>query len=177
MVHKIRIILDSTENIFRDIEIKQKHTLWNLHEAIQHAFNLPADELSVFNVFSEDGAVMKAIPLEDMSDAGDGETMADYYIDEIFAEVGNKVQFQYGLVDLWEFFCECVEITEAKSSVKYPLITYRFGKLPLKPPAKSSGNAVIAPIDLDFADDDLLLDDPDFADDADFGDDDFFEED
>jgi hypothetical protein len=31
MVYKIRVILDSKDSIFRDIEIKEKQTLWNLH--------------------------------------------------------------------------------------------------------------------------------------------------
>lgn len=169
MIHKIRVILDASENVFRDIEIRDKHTLWNLHEAIQNAFSLPKDEMSVFNIFDEEGTVIKNIHLEDMSDEGDGETMADYYIDEIFAETGDKVQFQYGFIELWNFFCELIQTSEAKKAVKYPNISYRFGKLPLKPPAPKSETRAA-----DHYEEDFMLDDDGFDDDFE---DDYFSDD
>jgi hypothetical protein len=53
MVYKIRVILDAKDTIFRDIEIKDKQTLWNLHLGIKSAFSLPGEELSSF-YFSDD---------------------------------------------------------------------------------------------------------------------------
>ena len=137
MVYKIRVILDTKEDIFRDIEIKGKQTLWNLHLGIKSAFNLSGEELSTFNLLEEDGTVVKSVPLEDMSDDGDGEIMSDVYIDEAFESEGDKAQFQYGLLDLWEFFCELVEIGDETKGVNYPITTYRFGNAPLKAPSKS----------------------------------------
>ena len=137
MVYKIRVILDTKEDIFRDVEIKGKQTLWNLHLGIKSAFNLSGDELSTFNLLEEDGTVVKSVPLEDMSDDGDGEIMSDVYIDEAFESAGDKAQFQYGLLDLWEFFCELVEVVDETKGVNYPITTYRFGNAPLKAPSKS----------------------------------------
>lgn len=158
MVYKIRVILDAKEDVFRDIEVKGKQTLWNLHLGIKSAFNLQGDELSAFNLLESDGTVVKSVPLEDMSDDGDGEIMSDVYIDEAFAEKGDKAQFQYGFLDLWEFFCELVEINEETKGVNYPLTTFRFGNAPLKAPSKSSaasGKKKAKPIlDDDFAFDD-----------------------
>lgn len=138
MVYRIRIILDSKNNTFRDVEIKDIQSLWNLHLAIKNAFNLQGEELSVFNILDKDGMVLKSIPLEDMSDDGDGETMSDVYIKEAFEKVGDKIHFQYGLFELWEFFCELISIEEIKPSVNYPITVYRFGNLPLKAPGKSA---------------------------------------
>lgn len=138
MVYKIRVILDAKEDVFRDIEIKGKQTLWNLHLGIKTAFNLQGEELSAFNLLENDGTVVKSVPLEDMSDDGDGEIMSDVYIDEAFAEAGDKAQFQYGLLDLWEFFCELVEVNEETKGVNYPLTAYRFGNAPLKAPVKNA---------------------------------------
>ena len=157
MVYKIRVILDAKEDVFRDIEVKGKQTLWNLHLGIKSAFNLQGDELSAFNLLESDGTVVKSVPLEDMSDDGDGEIMSDVYIDEAFAEKGDKAQFQYGFLDLWEFFCELVEINEETKGVNYPLTTFRFGNAPLKAPSKSnaaSGKKKAKPLDDDFAFDD-----------------------
>ena len=137
MVYKIRVILDTKEDIFRDVEIKGKQTLWNLHLGIKSAFNLSGDELSTFNLLEEDGTVVKSVPLEDMSDDGDGEIMSDVYIDEAFESAGDKAQFQYGLLDLWEFFCELVEVIDETKGVNYPITTYRFGNAPLKAPSKN----------------------------------------
>ena len=139
MVYKIRIILDTNDDIFRDVEIKGKQTLWNLHLGIKSAFSLQGEELSAFNLLDEEGTVLKSVPLEDMSDDGDGEIMSDIYIDEAFEAVGDKAQFQYGLLDLWEFFCELVAIEDEKPSVNYPITVFRFGNVPMKAPGKNSG--------------------------------------
>lgn len=137
MVYKIRVILDAKEDIFRDIEVRGKQTLWNLHLGIKSAFNLQGEELSAFNLLESDGTIVKSVPLEDMSDDGEGEIMSDVYIDEAFENAGDKAQFQYGLLDLWEFYCELVEIIDEKKGVTYPITVFRFGNVPLKAPSKS----------------------------------------
>lgn len=151
MVYKIRIILDAKEDIFRDVEIKANQTLWNMHLGIKSAFSLSGDDLSLFNLLDDDGIVLKAVPLEDMSDDGEGEIMSDVYLYEAFEKVGDKVHFQYGFMELWEFFCELVEIIDEKPAVIYPLTTFRFGKMPLKAPSKNKTKSAAKPImDDDF---------------------------
>ena len=112
MIYKVRVILDAKDSVFRDIEIKDKQTLWNLHLGIKSAFSLQGEELSSFYFSDEEWTEGNAIPLEDMSDEGDGETMSDIYLNEAFPEKGAKMLFKYGLLDLWEFFCELQEVTE-----------------------------------------------------------------
>ncbi|MBD3906802.1 plasmid pRiA4b ORF-3 family protein [Chryseobacterium sp. Ch-15] len=159
MVYKIRVILDTKEDIFRDVEVKGKQTLWNLHLGIKSAFNLSGDELSTFNLLEEDGTVVKSVPLEDMSDDGDGEIMSDVYIDEAFESAGDKAQFQYGLLDLWEFFCELVEVVEETKGVNYPITTYRFGNAPLKAPSKSAAGSKNKKSAMPLMDDDFSFED------------------
>ncbi|RKT01469.1 IS1096 element passenger TnpR family protein [Chryseobacterium defluvii] len=159
MVYKIRVILDAKEDIFRDIEIKGKQTLWNLHLGIKSAFSLLGDELSTFNLLEEDGTIVKSVPLEDMSDDGDGEIMSDVYIDEAFESIGDKAQFQYGLLDLWEFFCELVEIIEETKGVNYPITVYRFGNVPLKAPSKNGSSGSKKKSAMPLMDDDFNFDD------------------
>lgn len=179
MVYKIRVILDTKEDIFRDVEIKGKQTLWNLHLGIKSAFNLSGDELSTFNLLEEDGTVVKSVPLEDMSDDGDGEIMSDVYIDEAFESAGDKAQFQYGLLDLWEFFCELVEVVDETKGVNYPITTYRFGNAPLKAPGKNGGaggsknkKSAMPLLDDDFSFDDDFVSGSSFEDEDDNFDDD-----
>lgn len=188
MVYKIRIILDTKDDIFRDVEIKDKQTLWNLHLGIKSAFSLQGDELSAFNLIEEDGTIFKTVPLEDMSDDGDGEIMSDIYLNEAFEKVGDKAQFQYGLLDLWEFFCELIEISDEKLAVNYPITVFRFGNVPLKAPGKGgnskSKKSVMSIMEDDFSFDEDFVntaefdeDDDDFDDDDDFEDNDIFDDD
>ena len=182
MVYKLRIILDTKDDIFRDVEIKDKQCLWNLHLGIKSAFSLMGDDLSVFNILDEDGVVIKSVPLEDMSDDGDGEIMSDVYINEAFQKPGDKIHFQYGFMDLWEFFCELVEIIDEKPAVNYPITVFRFGKMPLKAPSKigikAKRNGVMPLLDDDFPsfEDELKATAFDDEDDADFDDEDDFDD-
>ncbi|UOE40416.1 plasmid pRiA4b ORF-3 family protein [Chryseobacterium suipulveris] len=189
MVYKIRIILDTKDDIFRDVEIKGKQNLWNLHLGIKSAFSLLGEDLSLFNILDEEGVVVKTVPLEDMSDDGDGEIMSDVYIDEAFEKVGDKIHFQYGFMDLWEFFCELVEIVDEKPAVNYPITVFRFGNMPLKAPSKSGGkrsakNSAMPLMDDDFGsfDDDFDSegfedeDDENYDEEEDFADDSFDDE-
>ncbi|AYZ13266.1 hypothetical protein V2E39_13025 [Chryseobacterium arthrosphaerae] len=159
MVYKIRVILDAKEDIFRDVEVKGKQTLWNLHLGIKSAFSLQGDELSTFNLLEDDGTIVKSVPLEDMSDDGDGEIMSDVYIDEAFENVGDKAQFQYGLLDLWEFFCELVEVIEETKGVNYPITVYRFGNVPLKAPSKNGNSGGKKKSAMPLVDDEFGFDD------------------
>lgn len=183
MIYKIRVILDAKDDIFRDVEIKDKQNLWNLHLGIKSAFSLMGDDLSVFNILDEDGTITKSVPLEDMSDDGEGEIMSDIYINEAFEKVGDKIHFQYGFMDLWEFFCELVETEDEKPAVNYPITVFRFGKVPLKAPSKSTSKNVMKSstplINDDFDEYDSNFSSGSFADDDDddFNDDDDFEED
>ena len=189
MIYKIRVILDTKDDIFRDIEIKGKQTLWNLHLGIKSAFSLQGDELSTFNLLEDDGTIIKSVPLEDMSDDGDGEIMSDVYLDEAFPNKGDKTHFQYGFLDLWEFFCELIEIAEEKPAVNYPITVYRFGNVPLKAPGKSTGSSnksAMPFMDMDFDEDlsefetgkSFADDDDDNFDDEedDYNDDEFFDD-
>jgi hypothetical protein len=160
MVYKIRVILDAKESIFRDIGIKDKQTLWNLHLGIKSAFSLPGDELSSFYFSDDDWSELQAVPLEDMSDDGDG----------------SKMRFTYGFMDLWEFFCELLEEEPEKPAVNYPITLFRFGKVPLKAPIKKgevSSKVSKSSMDMNFDD----LDDVDFKEDTDdFDEDDDFDD-
>ncbi|WP_124640663.1 IS1096 element passenger TnpR family protein [Amniculibacterium aquaticum] len=159
MVYKIRVILDAKDDIFRDIEIKEKQTLWNLHLGIKSAFSLQGEELSAFNLIENDGTITKTVPLEDMSDEGDAEIMSDVYLSEAFEKVGDKAQFQYGFIDLWEFFCELIEVIDEKPAVNYPITVFRFGNVPMKAPGKSGATSKSKKSAMPLMDDDFGFDD------------------
>ncbi len=158
MIYKIRVILDTKEDVFRDIEIKEKQTLFTLYKGIISAFSLQGDELASFYESNDDWEQGKEIPLEDMSDDGTDETMADFYIKEVFQEVGDRMIFVYDYLDLWTFFVELISVEDKPAVLNYPLTVYRFGSMPLKAPKKD-----MEIIDLD-EDEDMMSDEEDFDD-------------
>lgn len=43
MIYKIRVILDTKEDVFRDIEVRDKQTLFTLYKGIMSAFSLKGE--------------------------------------------------------------------------------------------------------------------------------------
>lgn len=151
MIYKIRVILETEEDVFRDIEIKDTQTLWNLYEGIKSAFSLKGDELASFYKSDENWTQGEEIPLEDMSDDGDGETMSDIYIKEAFEAAGSKMLFVYDFMSMWSFYVELQEIIDKKAVVNYPLTVFRFGKMPLKAPDRGFSSSSLDDFSIDEA--------------------------
>ena len=85
------------------------------------------------------------------------------------------MHFKYGLLDLWEFFCELLEINEEKPAVNYPITVFRFGNVPLKAPGKSGGSSLSKKSNLAVFDDNFILPEEDFS--SEFDDDNYDDED
>lgn len=164
MIYKIRVFLDSKEDVFRDIEIKEKQTLFTLYKGIISAFSLQGEELASFYEIDEDGVELKEIPLEDMSDDGTDETMADFYIKEVFTSQGDRLKFVYDFFEMWTFVAELVSIEDKPAVLNYPLTVYRYGSMPLKAPKRDMEIIDLeSDDDIDFVEDaglnDLQIDD------------------
>lgn len=163
MIYKIRVFLDAKEDVFRDIEIKERQTLFTLYKGIISAFSLQGEELASFYNLDEEGNQGKEIPLEDMSDDGTDETMADFYIKEAFAQVGDRMMFVYDFLEMWTFVAELIAIEDKPAVLNYPLTVYRFGSMPLKAPKKDIVVDLDEDDDMDFDNDsdlnDLQIDD------------------
>lgn len=137
MIYKIRVILDTKEDVFRDIEVRDKQTLFSLYKGIVSAFSLQGEELASFYESNKDWDEGKEIPLEDMGDTGNDETMADFQISEILPKVGNRMIFVYDYMEMWTFYVEVIAIEDKKAVFNYPLTVYRFGSMPLKAPKRN----------------------------------------
>ncbi len=165
MIYKIRVILDSQDDIFRDIEIKANQTLGKLHEAIKSAFSLQGDEMASFYYSDSQWEQGEEIPLEDMTDDGSGETMYDLYVKEALKNEKDRLLYVYDFLNMWTFYVEVLEIIDKKPTLNYPLTVFRFGKMPLKVPSKKANNIdTLMSMDEDEEDDDPLFD-PEMLDD------------
>ncbi len=137
MIYKIRVILDTKEDVFRDIEVRDKQTLFSLYKGIVSAFSLQGEELASFYESNKDWDQGREIPLEDMGDTGNDETMADFQISEILPKVGDRMIFVYDYMEMWTFYVEVIAIEDKKAVFNYPLTVYRFGSMPLKAPKRN----------------------------------------
>lgn len=156
MIYKIRVILDTKDDVFRDIEIRDKQTLFTLYKGIMSAFSLQGEELASFYESDGDWSQGREIPLESMDDENADETMADFYIHEAFPAVGSRMIFVYDYMEMWTFFVEVMEIEDKKAVLNYPLTIYRYGIVPLKAPKKSMDV-------INLEDDDEIMSDDDDA--------------
>lgn len=138
MIYKIRVILDTKEDVFRDIEVRDKQTLFTLYKGIMSAFSLQGEELASFYESDEGWTQGREIPLESMDESNEDNTMADYHIYEVLPEVGSRMIFVYDYFDMWTFSVEVISIEDKKAVLNYPLTVYRFGAMPLKAPKRNN---------------------------------------
>lgn len=137
MIYKIRVILDTKDDVFRDIEIRDKQTLFTLYKGIMSAFSLQGEELASFYESNESWEQGREIPLENMDENGPDETMSDFYIHEAFPKIGSRMIFVYDYMDMWTFSVEVISIEDKKAVLNYPLTVYRYGAMPLKAPKRN----------------------------------------
>ena len=167
MVYKFRVILDTEEDIFRDIAIMEEDTLEDLHNAIVNAFGFDGLEIASFYRSDEEWSQGDEIPLFDTGDEpGEQKTMADYPLNSILDRENNKIIYVYDFLNMWTFFVELAAIEEPESGVAYPELLFAHGEMPVNAPDMAFG--------ADGSDDDLY---GEFDDDYDEEDLDMFDED
>jgi len=171
VIYKIRVILDTKDDVFRDIEIRDKQTLFTLYKGIMSAFSLQGEELASFYESDSEWGQGREIPLEDMNVENSDQTMADFFIHEAFGKVGSRMIFVYDYMEMWTFFVELMEIEDKKAVLNYPLTVYRYGIVPLKAPKKAMDVINLEDDDDLMGDDDAEFDDLDIDADMEMDDD------
>jgi hypothetical protein len=129
----IRIVIDTEEDIFRDIEIRGDQTFEDLHDSIIHAFEFEGDQMASFYMSNEEWEKGKEIGLMDLSSFdGDEVTpcMGQLKISEEIETKNQKVLYVYDFLKMWVFYCEVIAINQVKDEMAYPAITREFGGAP-----------------------------------------------
>ncbi len=138
MIYKIRIILDTEEDIFRDIEIESHYSLEDLHNTITQAFGFLGEEMASFYTCDDNWNQQEEIALFDMEEYGSAaRLMKDTALTEILNEETPKLIYVYDYLNLWTFFVELADIVEKEDGRSYPNLLFSFGELPDSPPEKS----------------------------------------
>lgn len=155
MIYKVRVSLNN--EIYREIELRDKQTLYTLYKGIISAFSLQGEELASFFISDKDWNKGTEIPLEGDEDADvfsdETETMMDFFIKEVMEKVGARLLFVYDYEEPWTFYVEAIEMTEKKAVLNYPLTVKRVGAMPLKMPKR---NMELLELEDDEDEDDLV---------------------
>ena len=158
MIYKIRIILDTNEDIFRDLEIEEENTLEDLHNAVTQAFGFLGQEMASFYTCDQEWQQDEEIALFDMG-PNEGETrlMTKTTIGEVLNQHTPKLIYVYDFMSMWTFFVELADIVEKEDGRTYPNVLFSFGEIPDTPPEKNfeAENQNPEDSDLDYDDEDI----------------------
>lgn len=147
MIYKIRVILDSEEDVFRDLEIEGFNTLEELHNAIAQAFGFMGDEMASFYTCDENWQQDEEIALFDMSESEGVRLMNETFVEDMLTENTPKLIYVYDFLSMWTFFVELADMVEPEDGRAYPNLLFSFGELPDSPPEKRFESD--APIEFD----------------------------
>ena len=131
-IFHFRILLDQSEEVFRDIEIKSTDTFEEFHSAIVEAFDFSGDEIASFYISNEDWDKGEEITQMDMSGMGDEgiKTMKETALEEMLFEEEQKLLYLYDFMRMWIFFVELVSISDPKADKSYPKVILSVGDTP-----------------------------------------------
>lgn len=162
MVYRFRVILDTKEDVFRDIELLEESTLEDFHNSIINAFGFDGNEMASFYISDDDWNQGEEISQYDLSEGEESvRLMNETTLDSIVSESQPKLIYVYDFLNLWTFLIELAEIAEIEVGCDYPNLMFVHGQIPLEAPDKE----FIAEKN-EFDDDDDI--DPDFDMDDDY---------
>lgn len=128
-IFKFRVIIDTENDVFRDIEISTESTFEELHRAILDAFDFEEGEMASFYMSNESWEKGLEIPLMDMG--GEKElTMKSTRLTEMLSKPSDKVLYIYDFMRMWIFYVELVEVKKDKPSTIYPRVALVYGEAP-----------------------------------------------
>jgi hypothetical protein len=163
MVYKFRVILDTEDDVFRDIAIFEDDTLEDLHNAIVNAFGFDGLEIASFYTCDDQWNQDEEISLFDTGDIpGEQKIMSDYALSGILDKNNTKIIYVYDFLNMWTFLVELAAIEEIEVGETYPSLLFTHGIMPTLAPEKDFSDSVTS--DFDYDEDDYDEDDLDMLD-------------
>lgn len=136
-MYRIRIILDTKEDVIRDIDISEFSSLSELHDQIVEAFDLEKGELASFYASNESWEQGEEISLLDFgaNPGSESKLMSEVGIIEYLKKQGSKMIYVYDLMKLWTFYIDLIQtgIPEKEEASFIKIV----GDRPKEAPAKS----------------------------------------
>ena len=138
MIYRFRVILDTEEDVFRDLEIDKNNSLEEFHNCITQAFGFDGSEMASFYVSNEQWEQGEEISLFDMSDgSSDVRLMNETSLDSVTDEKQTRLIYVYDFLSMWTFMVELAEVAVPEPGREYPNLMYSHGELPDSAPDKN----------------------------------------
>ncbi len=134
-MYKIRVILDTPEDVIRTILVDNSTNLESLHFAIAESFGFDGKEMASFYRTNHEWNQGEEIPLFNMSEAGEGISMQNCFIRKTLPDVQDKLIYVYDFLNMWTFYVEVIEIS-FESSTDLPKTILSVGEIPSEAPEK-----------------------------------------
>lgn len=135
MIYRFRIILDTEEDVFRDLEIAKTASLEDLHNAVNQSFGFDGAEIASFYLSDDEWNQGEEFSQFDMSETpGEVRVMHETILEDILSERQTKLLYVYDFLNMWRFMVELAEIAEPEEGVTYPNLMYVHGQIPDQAP-------------------------------------------
>jgi hypothetical protein len=128
---KLRVVIDTEEDIFRDLEVQEENLLIDFHEEIIKAFDFDGGQMASFFLSDEDWEKGEEYPLVDMSgDDSEAPSMDNTTVGSLLKQKGERLLYVYDFLRMWCFYIEVIDFGKVEKGKKYPQIILSVGKAP-----------------------------------------------
>ena len=134
-MYKIRVILDTKEDVIRTITVNNTINLEELHAIIAKSFGFNGQEMASFYKTDHEWNQGEEIPLFNMSEFGESLSMSTCILNETLQEVNHKLIYVYDFLHMWSFYVEVIDISDLPASAE-PKIILSVGEIPESAPEK-----------------------------------------
>ncbi|RMB59572.1 hypothetical protein EAX61_08285 [Dokdonia sinensis] len=135
MIYRFRIILDTEEDVFRDLEIEETATLEDLSNAIIQSFGFDGMEVASFYMSNEKWEQGVEFPQFDTSEGDEiVRTMSETLLEHVVHENHTRLIYVYDFLNMWQFMVELAEIVEKNEAQTYPNLMFVQGQVPAHAP-------------------------------------------
>ncbi|TXD48302.1 IS1096 element passenger TnpR family protein [Polaribacter sp. IC073] len=134
-MYKIRVILDTKEDVIRTILVEDNLNLEELHLTIAKSFGFGGREMASFYRTDEEWNQGEEIPLFNMEEVGEGISMQTCILNDSLPEENDKLIYVYDFLKMWTFYVDVIEISSGKKE-GLPQIILTVGEIPSEAPEK-----------------------------------------
>jgi hypothetical protein len=185
MVYKFRMISDESDEFFRDFEIKDSQTFFDLHNAIQNELDYDQSQMASFFLANEKWKKAQEFTLFDPTEEGEEKSSALVMDQAVLAdyikEKRQRLLYVFDMISDRSLFVELIETKKENPKLSYPFCSDANGDAPSQVSAEDSRDLENDQDEFDeysgeeeFPEEDF--DGEDFVDDDLGGDDDYFED-
>jgi hypothetical protein len=129
MKYNIRVILESKEDVIRDIEINSDCLLSELHYYLIECFDLNKNELASFYTTNDELEIIDEIPLVSFEDRSPN--MENTKLEIVLDEHNNNLIYVHDYMKMWRFL---IELKSKDVDFNIKKCVSKIGKMPKEAP-------------------------------------------